>query len=217
MLVNKKLDIYTFYRHFSIQLKKHYPILTKKTARAKSLRGKVSIGGLYYPTSDQTGKKSISVIFQFNTADTDMLISTAEFDIICKLIADSILHEIIHLCQYRKRNFKELPLRHRYISAHLTTRYQLYLGNVDELEAHSFNIACELFDEFVCVDTARLMLTTENYHEHVSSSTLQTYIKHFKNTNNDLTLLVLKQCIIANLPNAASGKPIDILLDSEYN
>lgn len=217
MIVDKKLEVATFYKIFSTHLKKCYPIFTKKTLRVKSLPNVVSIGGVYYPTYDATNKKSILIIFQFNSNDIFISTTASQFKIICKLIADSMLHELIHLMQYRKRKFKERSDRIRPISKNLVTKYQVYLGNRDEIEAYSFNIACELLDEFTHIDIVLLVLTNENYYEHVSSTTLQNYIKHFKHTNNDEILVFLKQRVINNLFTAQAGTPIDNASLYRYN
>ena len=66
------------------------------------------------------------------------------------------MHELIHMRQYRRRKFKVLP---DYASNADKTEQrdeQSYLGNSDEIDAYSYNIACELMDKFK-YDTAKVV------------------------------------------------------------
>lgn len=205
MLTNQPLDIDYLYDIFSKKLKEKYPVSTKKIKRVKSMTGKMSIGGRYYPCQDKVNKKSIYVIFSFNTRDSAITITGKTFNRLLALIADTIMHEMIHMKQYRKRNFQSLDQSRVYAAKDLTGTWQRYYGQYDEIDAHAFNIACELINKFKSIDIIRDFLDCNK-----QSNTLYmfaTYLQYFDNNHDHKIIKLLKKKIRHYIPYALIGKP----------
>ena len=105
--------------------------------------GSMEISALYDQDIDESGKIPIELILLTNPMDHTYLWSKADFKYISTLIVDSLIHEMVHMHQARKRHFLEVgPHIRDYTSAKLEA--QDYLGQYDEIDAYAHNIASEL-------------------------------------------------------------------------
>lgn len=205
ILKQKSLTVDFLYEIFSKRLKEKYPVSTKKIKRVKSVSGKVSIGGRYYPEEDKNNKKCIYIIFSFNLRDSYINITGPIFNRMLALIADTMMHELVHMKQYRKRNFQYLNEDSKYASKNLRGSWQNYYGQYDEIDAHAFNIACELFTKFKDNDKICDFL---NYNKNSKTLyTFATYLRHFDNNHDNNIIKLLKNRIRYYLPYAKIGKP----------
>lgn len=142
-IANKSLKISTFHQIISKHVKRTLPIKVKKELNYNVLHGQVEIGGSYYGYLDKQNLKSIELCLAYHPNDQFVKLSIFQFTRFCKVFADTVLHEIIHMRQYRRRKFK-------YFSEYknLMNKEQIYLANKDEIGAYGFTIACELHDKF---------------------------------------------------------------------
>ena len=125
----------------------------------------------------------------------------------CRLFADTMLHEIIHVRQYRTREFKDIPGYESTAYYARDRKEQEYYGHKDEMGAFSFNIACELYDKFgEDFDTAKRYLDS-NLAKRAKKSSYHKYLKTFDWNHNHPVIRSMKKKIIRNLPYAQIGKP----------
>jgi hypothetical protein len=204
-LHKKTIDVDILYQLISRKLKEKYPVSTKKAKLAKSPGGRIAIGGLYYPSEDKIKKRCICIVFNFNKKDSEIHITGKIFNRILTLIADSILHEIIHMRQYRRRNFYPLPDSKMYASEGLIGVWQRYYGQHDEIDAHSFNIACELIESFTEPEKIKKFLKSNTCGK--SCNLFNTYIKYFNNNHSHPVIKALKKKVLHYVPYAVVGKP----------
>jgi hypothetical protein len=126
----------------------------------------------------------------------------------CYTIADTILHEIMHMRQYRRRKFKILP---DYASTAEKTEQraeQEYLGCSDEVDAYSFNIACELMDKFKYDPVQVIQYLNEDQKGlRRRHNSWRMYLKAFDHNHDHTIIKRLKKKIIKYLPRAINGKP----------
>lgn len=110
LIVGKKLSVDEIQKIFSKHLKSYLPIKVTKERDRQTESGWIYVGGVYYSYKDKIGHQSIEVLFSYNPADKFLEISKSRFDRICVGIADTLLHEIIHMRQYRSRKWKDYRL-----------------------------------------------------------------------------------------------------------
>jgi hypothetical protein len=192
---------------FSKHLKKHLPIRVSKSISADVELGWVYIGGTYYGDYDQDFKKCIEISFVYNPFDEKITLGTITFGHMCRAFADTILHEIIHMRQYRRRNWKELPFYESNAAKSDQRREQEYLGCSDEIDAYSFNIACELTEKFKNPSDIANYIGKTHRKGRLRSSSLRMYLKAFDYNTSHPIIRKLKKRVIMYVPNAVLGKP----------
>jgi hypothetical protein len=126
----------------------------------------------------------------------------------CTTIADTILHEIIHMRQFRRRNFKELPDYASNAEKSKIREEQEYLGCSDEIDAYGFNIACELIDKFGKNKRQIVNYLNENQKgKKRRHNSWRMYLKAFEHDHNHPILQRVKKKVVRYLPAAEAGKP----------
>ena len=148
-VVDKRLTIIELTRKISKHIKSHLPVRVV-SRRYKPVRaGELWIGGAYYSDHDKLGKKRfVEVELAFPVDVKTMRTSLYRWDRICTIFADTVLHEIIHIRQYRARNFKDIPGYESTAYYAKDRAMQEYYGDRDEMGAHSFNLAQDMLDKF---------------------------------------------------------------------
>ena len=144
----KPIKVNKFHSIVSKHIKSFLPIRSCKGMDAEAPKGHVLVGGTYHSYYDKERKKSIDLCIDYNPTDKVILMSRLSFNRFCTGVADSILHEIIHMRQFRRRKFKSIPYYTGTAEKSKQRKEQSYLGDADEIGAYSFNIACELNDKF---------------------------------------------------------------------
>lgn len=207
-IANKELTIDEFHLFLKKHIQKQFPVKVSKKYENKVPFNDVFIGGSYYSDSDKYNKKCIEIILVYNKSCPYVRISLRRFKNICLSFADTILHEIIHMRQHRRRKFKVLP---DYASTAEKTekrQEQSYLGCSDEIDAYGFNIACELYDRFNGKQNLIVKYLSTNYKfSRIKGDTWKMYIKAFDHNQNHIVIRKLKKKIIRYLPLADIGKP----------
>ncbi len=204
VLICKKISILEFHRLISTTLKSKIPIKIQKSYSNKVYKNDFHIGGYYEYDQDQKGFKAINLVFCFNNKND--FLKFDEFNIldIAKSIADTILHEIIHMRQYRRRNFKFISNYNSESKNFLKKRNQEYLGNTDEIDAYSFNIACDLLDKF---NDEKTIIKHLNRSKHIDNIQITMYLEAFNYDHTHTIIQRLKKRIIKYIPHALKGKP----------
>ncbi len=206
-IVGKKLSIATIHKLLSTHIKAHLPVRVKYKEDPGQEPGLIYMGGAYYSDHDRAGNRQIEIVLSYCLFDEHLTITRNRWSRLCSLFADTILHEIIHMRQYRTRNFKSIPGYES--TAHLAKqrRDQEYYGDKDEMGAFAFNIACELVDKFGYDPTAIWSYLDSNAAKRNKRSTYLRYLRSFEFNHNHKIIRKMKRKIMNQLPYACHGKP----------
>ena len=207
-IVDQELSIPQFHRIISKHVRAHIPIKVVKRTDYKVEFGWVYIGGAYFSDDDKEKKQCIELVLVYNPFESHITVGSKRFKRMCISMADTILHEIIHMRQYRRRNFKILP---DYASTAEKTekrQEQSYLGGSDEIDAYSFNIACELLDKF----RGDIKAVSDYLNESQKGlrrrhNSYRMYLKAFDHNHNHPIIKRLKSRIMRYIPHAIEGRP----------
>jgi hypothetical protein len=207
-IIHHLLSVIEFHSIITTHLKKHIPVRVRKTFNSKTSSNQIYIGGAYYIHFDQKQMKCIEVTFQYHEKDTIIVLTANRFWKICLLIADTILHEVIHMRQYRRRQFKIIP-DYKSTSTKIKLQTdQAYLGCADEVDAYSFNIACELLYEFNGDQTAVVNCLNEDQpSRRRKKDSWHMYLKTFEHDHSHPIITRVKKTVIRYLPLSKKGKP----------
>ena len=207
-LVGKELTIDQFHKKITAHIKKFIPVRFKKNRNHKVEPNQVWVGGTYYSEWDQDKQKCIELLLVYPLFEENICISKKRYKGICSTIADTIFHELIHMRQYRRRKFKIIP---DYASTANKTEVQMeqsYLGCSDEIDAYSFNIACELIDKFKGDEQKIFAYLGENQKGvRRRHNSWRMYLKAFQHDHNHPIIQRLKKKIVRYIPMAQIGKP----------
>lgn len=206
-LANQHLSAQSIHLILSKHVKKLAPFKTKKVYSHKVDPGHVYIGGSYYSYLDQEKDKCIEICFCYFDEHTQIKLTTRYLKQTATLIADTILHEIMHMKQYRSRKFKSLPDYQSKADKSDVRKEQEYLGSTDEIDAYSFNIACELHTKFKGNYKAIAHYLNKNSKSNGYRYTWKIYLKAFEYDHNHPIIKKLKKKVWHYLPMAAIGKP----------
>lgn len=207
-VVKTNLTITKFHSIVAKHLKKTIPLRTRKTKDKEVEPGQVWVGGTYYSDWDQEKQKCIEIVLAYNSTNSKLCLTSMQFRRICNGIADTLLHEIIHMRQYRRRKFKALPDYASNADKQELRREQSYLGCSDEIDAYSFNIACELYSKFdgnynKIID----YLNEDQRGKKRRHNSWRMYLKAFGHNHNHPIVRRVKKKVVRYLPFAEIGKP----------
>lgn len=206
-IVGKELSPGQIQKRISRHVKQYIPLKLKKCIYTPTTKGYVFMGGVYYSHLDRKGVPAIEVNFNYNPTDTKLKLTQYRFKRMAVRFADVVCHEMIHMRQFRARNFKSIP---GYQSTALLTKerkQQEYYGDRDEMGAHAFNTACELIDRFGYDPHAIGKYLDTNQCRRHKTSTWCDYLKTFDWNHNHPIIRRMKNLIMRNLENAYEGKP----------
>ena len=205
-IANVELTPTQIQKILSAQIKVCLPIRIVKRLHQITERGTVYIGGAYYSDLDKSKKIAIELVLQYNPEDKKIIITTNKFKNLAKAIADTILHEVIHMRQYRSRKFKFLPNYVSIAESHKQRVTQNYLGCPDEIDAYGFNIACELHDKFKG-DVSKIVTYLNNPRFIKRKNNWLKYLEAFDRNHNDPVIRKIKKRTIHYLSYVDLGKP----------
>ena len=207
-IVGKKLTIKTLHSRLSSHIKSCLPVSIKKWQYdAKQDRGFPYIGGSYDSVLDKKGKKKfIEVVLSYHPHDQETRITRYRWTRLCSLFADTILHEMIHMRQYRSRNFKDIPGYESTAYYHKQRMGQEYYGHRDEMGAFSFNIACEMIDRFG-YNPWVISNYMDNINGRTKKGTFTKFLATFDWNHDHIKVRQMKQKVLKQLEYAAIGRP----------
>ena len=208
-IVGKKMSVHDFQKHIGSHIKSFLPVkVLRKRNGTKQKRGFPYMGGLYDSIVDKKGKdRFIYIVLSYHPDDTTVKITEYRWARLCALFADTMLHEIIHMRQYRARNFKSLPGYESTAYYHKQRVDQEYYGDRDEMGAFSFNIACELIERFGYNPNAIKHYIDSMQPKRHTKTTYHKYLKAFDWDHNHPKIVQMKQKILKQLEYAYNGKP----------
>lgn len=207
-IVDKRLSIAEINSMVSKHIKAHLPIKVTSNRFGPVRPGEVWIGGAYHSYLDNLGnKRFIEVELVFPTTANTMKTSLYRWERMCRLFADTVLHEIIHTRQYRARNFKDIPGYESTAYYAKDRKEQEYYGHRDEMGAHSFNLAQELIDKFGFEISDIKEYLDSPVPKRVRPNGWGRFMKAFKYDHSHPKVVQMKRKIMTQLENAYLGKP----------
>lgn len=204
----KDLSIADFHRILSVHIKKMLPIRVFRKVDFKVESNWVYVGGTYYSEYDKRKRKCIDLELFYNPFEDKINIPSKRYRNMCYNMADTVLHEIIHMRQYRRRNFKDLPDYNSTAEKTQQRQEQSYLGCSDEIDAYGFNIACDLLHKFKGNHNKAISyLNKSQKGKNSKQNSWRMYLKAFDHDHNHPIIKRLKTKVIRYLPHAEFGKP----------
>ena len=185
------------------------PIMVRTTYHKETESKAVWVGGLYDSVKDKKRQKSISILLQFHPETSEISLRSPGFKRMCNSIADTVLHEVIHMRQYRRRNFKDIPGYESTANYGAQRTEQIYLGHNDEIDAYAFNIACQLMSRFDN-DKKKVIqyLNSDLSDRRKKKDTFKMYLNVFDHDHDHTVIKKLKKKVVNYIPNAVDiGKP----------
>jgi hypothetical protein len=206
-IVDTPLTAYKMHSLLSKQIRKYIPVKVVKKFDPAVEFTYVYVGGMYWGDNDREKKKCIEVIFVYNPFEKKVALTKNKFEKLCVTFADVVLHEIIHMRQYRRRKFKVLP---DYASTAEKTeqrREQSYLGCTDEIDAYAFNTACELLERVGSQEAGIKYLGKKVNKGRLKSASYRMYLKAFDYNHDHPIIKRFKKKVTRYFPHAEMGKP----------
>ena len=206
-IVGKELSPSQIQKRITRHVKQHLPIKIKKCIHAPTTKGYVFMGGVYYSDKDAKSIPAIEVNFNYNPTDRKLKLTQYRFKRMAIRFADVMLHEMIHMRQFRARNFKSLPGYQSTAELAKERKEQEYYGDRDEMGAFAFNTACELVDRFGYEPNVIGKYLDSNQAKRHRHSWWFYYLKTFNFDHNHPIICRMKNLIMRQLENAYLGKP----------
>lgn len=207
-LINKEMTVEKFHRTLGNHIKHSIPIKLKKLNEKKVENNCVWVGGMYYSDLDEEKQKPIELVLVYKNGKDTIKITPKNFHRTCHTITNTIMHEIIHMRQYRRRKFKVLPAYNSNAEKTEQHEEQTYLGCSDEIDAYGYNIACELLCKFENdINKVIKYLDEDQYGKKRNHNSWRMYLKAFNHDHEHPIIKRVKQKVVRYLPNAIYGKP----------
>jgi hypothetical protein len=203
------MSINDFQKHISGYVKSQLPInVVRRHNNTKQIRGFPYIGGFYDSIVDKKNRgRPISLVLSYHPEDAQVRITEYRWAKLCSLFADTILHEVIHMRQYRSRNFKFIP-------GYESTAYyrkqrddQEYFGHRDEMGAFSFNMACDMIDKFGYDPAAISHYMDSMQPKRHKNKTFSKFMAAFDWNHKHTKVRQMKRKVLKQLEYAAIGRP----------
>lgn len=153
--------------------------------------GDINVSATYDPDLDSMDRPCIELILVYSTLDNYLLMDDDLFDSVTRRVCDSLSHEQIHQQQHRARFWESWDYD--------TDDVEEYLGNKDEIDAYSHNIANELLD-YTDYQNALTLLQTPSIITLEHSVNLWVYLRTFGSVDHPVVKRLLKK-IVRRLPN----------------
>ena len=107
----------------------------------------IDVNGFYDGGLDEGEETPIEIFLVTNPLQDIMIIDKEQFLLIGRRIADTLSHEVIHMRQYRARNFLEVETVQYKEMETEEEENRWYLSSPDEINAYAYNIANELLEQ----------------------------------------------------------------------
>lgn len=166
--------------------------------------GDMNMNACYDPEMDSFGKVCIEITLVYSPYETMLIFDNEGFDSLTRRLCDAVAHEQIHKYQYRERFWEcwdyDIPEGEDDIKI-----AQMYLGNKDEIDAYSHNIANELLD-YTNQKNVLTLLTHFSTIRLEQSVNLWVYVNTFGRDINHPVIKRLIKKVIQRLPELDSQR-----------
>ena len=208
-VVGKKLPVAVLQKHISSYIKSKLPVrVVRVQHNTRHKPNMVYMGGAYYSDLDRLQRsRFIEIVLSYHPKTKAIRMTDYRWSRLCTLFADTMLHEIIHMRQYRSRNFKDIPGYESTAYYHKQRLTQQYYGNRDEMGAFAFNIACDMLDRFG-YDPRQIKkyLNSQQAKRHRHTSWYD-FLSAFEWDLDHVKVRQMQQKIFKQLEYAAIGRP----------
>lgn len=197
-IINRFYSVDELVQDLGLFIGRKFNIDVKHAEASQVDQNDIDFNGFYDGGLDEVGDTAIEIYLITNPMQDVMILDESQFDIIARRIADTISHEVIHMSQYRARDFLEVE-RWEFVSYEDEDEYdeeeenRWYLSCPDEINAYAYNIANELLDRH---DLPKVMEKLNNIKE-ISiedSINLWAYVNTFyKDTNHPVMKRLIKR------------------------
>jgi hypothetical protein len=150
-IVNQFYAVDELIQNLGLFIGNRFNIDVKHAETAQVDQNDIELNGYYDGGLDEVGDIAIEIFLITNPMQDVMLIDEKQFDSITRKIADTLSHEVIHMQQFRARDFLEVE-RWEFGGESYEEEYdedeenRWYLSSPDEINAYAYNIANELLD-----------------------------------------------------------------------
>ena len=206
-IVGKSLTPKNIQKLISKHVKAWLPVKVVSSVVPDNKSGYVYMGGMYHSDYDKKYKTAIELNLHYHPNDATLKITDYRWQRMSLRFADIMLHEIIHMRQFRARNFKLIPGYQSTVANTKNRKEQDYFGDRDEMGAFAYNIACEMLDRFGYEPTQIKHYMDSNGACRHKNSWWYSYMKAFGGDHNHPILRRMKLKILRHLENAYYGKP----------
>lgn len=205
--MGKSLAPLNIHQIISKHVKKLLPVKIIKKTGVDNKPGWIYMGGVYHSAYDKKDRPGIEINFNYHPNDVKLTLTSNRWRRMSWRFADIVLHEMIHMRQFRARNFKLIPGYQSTAEVVKTRKSQEYFGDRDEMGAFAFNIACEMLDRFDYDPVAiKQYLDSNNANRH-KNSWWYDYLKTFDWNHEHKIICRMKHKVMRQLDNAYYGKP----------
>jgi hypothetical protein len=208
-IVGKIMPVGVLQKKLSSHIKFNLPVKVVRVQRDRKHNPKlVYMGGTYYSNLDKKKhKRFMEIVLSYHPTTKEIKITEYRWNRLCLLFADTMLHEIIHMRQYRSRNFKDIPGYESTAYYHKQRQDQEYYGHRDEMGAFAFNIACDMLDRFGHNPVEiKSYMDSMQAKRHKSSSYCK-FLNAFDWNHDHVKVRQMKQKVLKQLEYAAIGRP----------
>jgi len=205
--VGKSLTTTKIQKLISKHVKAWLPVKVVSHMQSDNKPGYIYMGGMYHSDYDKKYKTAIELNLHYHPSDTTLKITDYRWKRMALRFADIMLHEIIHMRQFRARHFKLIPGYQSTAASTKERKEQEYYGDRDEMGAFAFNIACEMLDRFGYEPTViKHYMDSDGARRHKNSWWFS-YMKYFNGNHAHPILRRMKLKVLRNLENAYECKP----------
>jgi hypothetical protein len=206
-VVGKLLSRDNVHQLISKHIKSVLPVRVKKCIDPNILQGYIFTGGLYNSIEDKSHRTAIEINFSYHPQDEKLRMTNYMWRRLAYRFAEVILHEVIHMRQFRSRKFKTIPGYQSTAELRKERKQQEYYGDTDEMGAFSFNIACEMVERFG-YDPRMISQYMDSNNARRRKNTRWHDVMTAFNWNHDHKIIRrVKQKILRQLENAYIGRP----------
>ena len=198
VIVNRFIPIEEFVQDLGVFIGERFSITVKHVGSPQVDDNDVGFSSYYDGGLDENNEVPIEMYIITNPAQEVMIMDTETFDRMIRTVSDSLAHEMIHMYQYRTRDFWEpSPLM---IPEDCTEEEEnlLYLSDPDEICAYAHNIACELLEngDVNCIKEKLKEVKKITVKDSVN---LWTYVQTFQEDMNHPVMRKLLKKVYQNL------------------
>lgn len=175
------------------EFKNNYLEIKVTTIRDKYLNDEIFYANGYYdPTDDEEGERCIELVITHNFTKDRIWYSDAVKQLLIQVF-DTVVHELRHQRQYRKRHFK--------MGKDRGTGYKDYLADPEEIDAYSISIAIELCRSLGKTRALRYLhnvdkLSRFKINNNFVSTALAAYRAEFPNSNDPIVKELSKKIYV---------------------
>ncbi len=192
-IVNQFLTIDEFVQNYGVFIGTRFNVDVKHAEAGQVDPNDMDLSGYYDGGLDEFGDVPIEVYLVTNPMQDVIIVDESQFNVIARRIADTLSHEVIHMKQYRARDFLEVETVGYVEVEDEEEENRYYLSSPDEINAYAYNIANELSDRHA-LPVVLEKLNEVSKIEIVDSVNLWAYVHAFeKNTNHPVLKKLFKQ------------------------